>query len=68
MLELEVVVMVVGLRTEANLLDIHLHLLGLHLLLMLLLLVEELAVVDETAHGRLCIGRYLHQVYTFLLG
>ena len=67
MFELEVVVVVVGLRSEANLLDVHLHLLCLDFLLMLLLLVDELAVVDEPAYRRLCIWRNLYEVNSTLL-
>ena len=55
-LELEVVIVVVGLRTEANLFDFHLHLFGFQLLLSLLLLVEEFRVVDQSTNGRLRIG------------
>src|SRR5574344_1789637 len=46
MLELEVVVVVVGLRSEAYFLHFHLYLFGLHLFLALLLLVEEFRIGD----------------------
>ena len=50
MLELEVIVVVVGLWTKTNLLDYNLNLLCLDLLSRLLLLVEELLVVGNTAY------------------
>ena len=52
MLELEVVVVVVGLRAEAYLLDGDFACLGLLLLGAFLLLVEELGVVEDLADGR----------------
>ena len=67
MLELELVVVVVGLRSEADLFDLHTHLFLLHLFGTLLLLIEELAIVDETTNGRLCVGRDLHEVYPLLM-
>ena len=62
MLELEVVVMVVGLRAESYLLDHYLGGLLFLFLLALLLLVEELLIVDHAAHGRLGRRRDLHEV------
>lgn len=56
MLELEVVVVVVGLRSEANLLDRDLRLVGLQLLCLFLLLVEELLVIGDAAHGGSALG------------
>ena len=41
MLQLELIVMLVGLRAKANFLHFYYHLLGLHFFLALLLLVEE---------------------------
>ena len=67
MLELEVVVVVVGLGAETYLLDYDLHLLGLDLLGLALLLVEELLVVGNAAYGRIRLGRYLDQVELHLL-
>ena len=55
-LELEVVVVLVGLRSESDFLHLNLHLLGLHLLGVLLLLIEEFAVVNETTNRGLGIG------------
>ena len=55
MLELELVVVVVGLRSEPDLFHLYLDLLLLHLFLALLLLIEELAIVDDTADWWLCI-------------
>ena len=68
MLQLEVVVVVIGLWSEAYFLDIDYRLLGFHLLLLFLLLVDELRVVDKAAYGRLGIGANLHKVNTLLLG
>ena len=67
-LELEVVVMVVGLRAEADLLDHDLHLVGFKLLGLFLLLVEEFLVVGDTAYGRFGLGRDFDQVEFLLLG
>ena len=50
MLELEVVVVVVGLGSEADLLDYDLRLVGLQLLGLLFLLVEEFLVVADAAY------------------
>ena len=67
MLELEVVVVVVGLGAEAYLLDNDLNLLSLNLLSFLLLLVEELLVVGDTTYGRLSLGRDLYKVELHLV-
>ena len=48
--QLEVEIVVVGLRTETNLLNYNLGLLCLNLLLLLLLLIEELLVIDDTTY------------------
>ncbi len=66
-LELEVVIVVVGLRAEANLFDFHLHLLGFQLLLLLLLLVEEFRIIDQSTNGGLRIGADLDEIYSLLL-
>ena len=67
MLQLEVVVVVVGLRSEANLLDRDLRLVGLQLLCLFLLLVEELLVIGDAAHGGIGFGRNLDQVELHLV-
>ena len=66
--ELEVVVVIVGLGAETNLLDDHLHLLGLDLLGLFLLLVQELLVVCDAADGGIGLGRNLDQVEFHLVG
>ncbi len=68
MLELEVVVVVVGLRTEADLLDHDFHLIGFQLLGLFLLLVEEFLVIGDAAYGRLGLGRDLDQVEFHAVG
>ena len=68
MLELEVVVVIVGLGTETDLLDDHLHLIGLDLLGFLLLLVQEFLVVCDAADGGIGLGRNLDQVEFHLVG
>ena len=62
MLELEVIVVLIGLRPEPYLLDF--HLLGVLFLLFLLafFLVEELLIVNYPANGRVGSGGYLHQI------
>lgn len=67
-LELEVVVVVVGLRTETDLLDDGLDLLSLDFLLFLLLLVEELLVVEDTADWGIGGGGDLNEVEFHLVG
>ena len=66
--ELEVIVVVVGLRTETYLLYRHLHGLRLQLLGLLLLLVEELLVIGDTHHGRLRLGRDFDKVELLFAG
>ena len=61
-LELEVVVVVVGLRAEADLLHDDFRLVRLQLLGLLFLLVEELLVIVDAAYGRFGLGRDLDQV------
>ena len=65
--ELEVVVVIVGLGAETNLLDDHLHLLGLDLLGLFLLLVQELLVVCDAADGGIGLGRNFDQVELHLV-
>ena len=64
MLELEVVVVVIGLRSEADLLDDDLDALSLLFLLLLLKLEDELLVVDDATYWRIDIGRACCIVYT----
>jgi len=68
MFEFEVVIMVVGLRSEPDLL--HFHLLGIcfRLFLLFLLGIEELLVVHDTAHGRVRGRSYLDQVEVQIIG
>lgn len=61
-LELELIVVVVGLRTEANLLNDRLDLLGLDFLLLLFLLIEELLVVEDAAYWGIGVGRDFDQI------
>ena len=68
MLELEVLVVVVGLRSETDFLHFNFHLLGLEFLLALFLLVEELAVVNQSTNGGLGVGADLYEVNILLLG
>ena len=67
MLELEVVVVLISLRTETNLFDFNLNLFGLKLLLVLLLLIEELTIIYNTTYRWLSVRRYFNQVETLLL-
>ena len=67
MLELELIVVLIGLRTETYLLYFHLYLLSLHFLLAFLLLVEELGIVDESTDRRISVRRYFNKVYSLLL-
>ena len=59
--------MIICLRSEADLLDFDLDLLGLHFLGMLLLLIEKLGVVYQPAHWRIGIRGNLHQIQPFAL-
>lgn len=65
-LELELVVVLVGLGSETNLLHLLTHLFLLQFLLATLLLIEELGIVDETTNRRLGIRRDLDQIDTLL--
>ena len=64
MLELEIVVVLIGLRTETNLFDFNLNLFGLKLLLVLLLLIEELTIIYNTTYRWLGVRGYFNQVET----
>ena len=67
MAELETVVMVVCLRSKADLLERRLDLIGFLLLSLLLLLVKKLLVVQNLTDRRICIGRNLHEIKLLLL-
>jgi|GEM_PF-2857008 len=68
MAKLEIEVMVVGLRAEADFLDHHLDRFGLNLFLLFLLLIQEFGIVDYLAYGRFCLGRNFHQVEILSIG
>ena len=55
-LEFEVVVVLIGLRSETNFLHLHLYLLCFQFLLPLLLLIEELGIVNHATNRWLGIG------------
>ena len=67
MLELELKVVLVSVRAEADLLDDYLGGILLHLLGLLLLLVEILLIVKYLAHRRVCLGGNLDQVKLHLV-
>ncbi len=67
-LELEVVVVVIGLRAESDLLDLLLFLVSLGFFLLFLLVVEELLVVDDAAHGWCGSRRDLDEIQILLIG
>jgi hypothetical protein len=62
MLELEVEIMIICLRTKPDLFYYNLGLLGLELLLLLFLLIKELAVIDDFTNRRICSWGDLYQV------
>ena len=62
MLQFELEIVLIGIRTEADFLDDHLGSIGLHLLCFLFLLVQIFLVVKYFAHRRVGLGTYLHQV------
>ena len=66
-LELEVLVVVVGLRTKSNFLYFDFDLLSFELFLTLLLLVDKLRIVNQSTNGRLGIGANLNEVEALLL-
>ena len=68
MLQLKLIIMLVCLRSETNLLNINLNLLLFHFLSTFLLLIQELAIVDDTTNWRLSIGGYFHKVNALFTG
>lgn len=68
MLELEVVVVVICLRAEANFLNCNLDLLCLNLLLLLLLLIEKLLVVEDFADRRIGGRRDFDKIKLLIVG
>ena len=67
-LELEVVIVVIGLRSETNLLHLLLLLVGLCLFLLFLLRVEEFLVVNDSADRRIRSSRDLDQIEVEVIG
>ena len=66
MFKFELIVVLIRLRTEANLLDLYFDLFLFQLLLALLLLLEEFGIVDETTNRWLGIRGNLNEVYPLL--
>ena len=64
--QLELIIVLIGLRSKSNFLRLYLDLLLTHFLLTLLLLIEKLAIVDDATNRWLSIGGYLHQVLSLL--
>lgn len=64
----EVKIVVVGIRTEPDFFQNGFLGFGLYLLLLLLLFVFELRIVDNLAHRRVGIWRYLHQIQALFFG
>ena len=62
MLQLEVIVVLISLRSETYFLDFHFSLLGFHFLGMLLLLIKEFAIVNKTTNRRLRIRRDFNKI------
>ena len=67
MLEFEVVIVVIGLRTESDLLHLLLFLVGLSLFLLFLLCVEEFLVVNHPADRRVSGRSYLDEIKILLI-
>ena len=67
-LELEVVIVVIGLRSETNLLHLLLLLVRLCLFLLFLLRVEEFLVVNDSADRRIRSSRDLDQIEVEVIG
>jgi len=67
-LELELIVVVVGLRSETDLFDDHFLGLGRDFLLLFLLVVQEFLVVDDFADGRIGVFSDHYQVQLFGFG
>ena len=61
-LELELEIVLIGVRAEAYFLYNHLGGVGFHLLRLLLALIEELLVVEYLTNWRIGLGTYLYQV------
>ena len=68
MLELELEVMLVGVRSEADFLDHNLRGVLLHLLGLLALLIEILLVVQNLADGRIRLGADLNKIELEFVG
>ena len=68
MLEFEVVVVIIGLRTETDLFHFLLLRIRLRLFLFFLLRVQELLVVHHSANGRVSRSSYLDQIEILLIG
>ena len=68
MLKLEVIIMIIGLRSKTNLFNFLLFLVGFRLFLLFLLRVEELLVVDNTTNRRVGSRRNLDEVKILLIG
>ena len=62
MLEFKGKVMLIRIRTEADLFDDRLTTFGFELLLTLLLIVEKLLVIRDLAYGRICLRTDLDEV------
>lgn len=62
MLELELEVVLISVRPEADLLDHYLRGVGLHLLGLLLALIEVLLIIENLTYRRIGLCAYLHQV------
>ena len=65
--ELELIVVLVGLRAETDFLDDHLRRIGFLLLRLLFLLIDEFLIVNDLAHGRLGVRGDLNQIQFPLL-
>ena len=62
MLQLELEVVLVGVGSKTNFLHRNLGLVGLDFFLLLLLSVEEFAVIDDPANRRIRVGADFHQI------
>ena len=68
MLELEVIVMIVGLGTETDLFDLLLLGIRFRLFLFFLLCVEEFLVIHDAAYGRISRSSDLDEVEVLVIG
>ena len=68
MFELEVIVVLVGLRTETNLFDNNLYSICFYLFFFLLELIQKLLKIYYLTYGRVCIGRYFDQIQSQFVG